>query len=214
MKPLALAFAAALSAAAVPAHATFILDTTCGVSSCAAGTKFFIGSANADVSTFTGTVGGQHAGPSVTVSTVGNVDTGAGFATIKPTAGATLTSLTFTPADDTLFNDFSFRGQLAAAGFNGTIDVSVTDSSGTVSSIVFTGVAGPNTDFNRLGVVSLDGETIKSVLVSTTSGGSFKEFKQIEFSFLHPIPEPASIAVFALGLTGVAFALRRRKQAG
>ncbi len=68
-----------------------------------------------DVSTFTGTVGG-HAGTDVTVDTIGNIDTGAGFSTIKPIKGGVLTDLIFTPADDTLFSDFSFRGQLAPIG--------------------------------------------------------------------------------------------------
>jgi hypothetical protein len=89
----------------------------------------------------------------VTVTTIGNVDTGAGFATIKPVKGGTLTDLIFTPADKTLFNDFSFRGQLSPNGFNGTIDVNVTDQNGNVSPLVFTGVKGPNADFGRIGVV-------------------------------------------------------------
>ena len=54
------------------------------------GNGFLNDSANKDVATFTGTVGGQ-AGTAVTVDTTGNIDTGSGFATIKPTKGATLT---------------------------------------------------------------------------------------------------------------------------
>ena len=129
------------------------------------------------------------------------------------TKDATLTDLIFTPADDTLFNDFSFRGQIERAGFTGDIDVMVTDSSGAVSTIDFTGVKGPDADFDRLGVVSTDGETIKSVEVLTPGSESFKEFKQVEFSFVvppPPIPEPASVALLGVGLVTLSL-VRRRK---
>src|SRR6476659_3676240 len=112
------AVGAALGAASA-AHATFIIDTSCGVSQCDAGTKFFIDTANTDVATLSGTVQGK----AIRVDPTGNVDTGSGFATIKPAKDATFTDLLFTPADDTLFSDFSFRGQLEPAEFAGTIDV-------------------------------------------------------------------------------------------
>jgi hypothetical protein len=72
-----------------PAHATFVLDTSCGQSSCAAGDKMFIDVANKNVSTFTNHVDGNL----ITANTTGNVDTGSGFATIKPVKGGTLTDL-------------------------------------------------------------------------------------------------------------------------
>jgi hypothetical protein len=159
-------------------------------------------------------VGGHNKGPAVTVNTTGNVDTGAGFATIKPVKGGTLTDLIFAPADDTLFNDFSFRGQLAPTGFTGTLDVKVTDQFGTVSTISFSGIKGPNADFDRLGVVSNDGETIKSVEVLTATGESFKEFKQVEFSFAVPPPpvsEPAAITVLGIGIAALLAGIRRKK---
>ena len=133
------AFATALGAAlgaANGAHATFVIDASCGEAKCDAGTDFFIDVANSDVSTFGGTVQGN----AITVDTTGNVDTGSGFATIKPVNGGTLTDLIFTPSDDTLFSDFSFRGQLERAGFTGTVDVTWTDSSGISGTLVFTGV--------------------------------------------------------------------------
>jgi hypothetical protein len=193
------------------AHATFIIDLSCGESKCAGGTDFFNDSANKDVSTFTGTVGG-HTGTAVTVTTTGNIDTGAGFSTIKPIKGGTLTDLIFTPADDTLFTDFSFRGQLNPVGDTGVIDVKWTDSSGTSGTLVFTGVPGPDKDFDRLGIVSTD-ETLKSVEISTAAGESFDEFKQVQFSAASippSIPEASTWAMMILGFVGLGYASFRR----
>lgn len=202
----------AIGAGMAPAHATFVLDTSCGVSKCDAGVKMFIDVANKDVSTFGATVNTD----AITVDTTGNVDTGSGFATIKPIKGGTLTDLIFTPADDTLFNDFSFRGQLESAGFTGDIDVTWTDSLGNTGTVHFTGVKGPNADFDRLGIVSTDGETLASVEVTTPGDESFKEFKQVEFSYAvppPPVPAPAGITVLASGLLGL-LVVRKRKRVG
>src|SRR6476660_3369563 len=158
------AFACAVATslgASSASHATFIIDLSCGESKCDGGTDFKNDATVKDVSTFTGTVGG-HAGTAVTVTTIGNIDSGAGFSTITPIKGGTLTDLTFTPADDTLFTDFSFRGQLNPVGDTGVITVKWTDSLGTSGTVVFNGVPGPDKDFNRLGIVSTD-EFLKSV---------------------------------------------------
>jgi hypothetical protein len=198
------------------AHATFILDTSCGQSHCSGGTDFKNDSANHDVSTFTGTVGG-HAGTAITVDTIGNINTGAGFSTIKPIIGGTLTDLIFTPADATLFEDFSFRGQLNPVGLTGVITVRWTDSLGVTGDVTFTGVPGGNNDFNRLGIISLDGEFLKSVEVFTAPGESFKEFKQVQFSAagIPPsVPEPATWAMVILGFFGVGLMAYRRKSQG
>jgi hypothetical protein len=201
------ALAGGLALASVPAHATFVRDTSCGESKCAGGTDFKNDKANKDVSTFTGTVGG-HAGTDVTVDTIGNIDTGAGFSTITPTSGATLTSLTFTPTDDTLFTDFSFRGQLAPVGDTGVINVAWTDSNNLSGTLQFTGIPGPDTDFNRLGIVSNDGETLKSVVITTAAGESFDQFKQVQFSApgIPPsIPELSTWVMMLAGFAGLGF---------
>jgi hypothetical protein len=117
----------------------------------------------------------------------------------------------FTPADDTAFNDFSFRGQLNKSGFTGTVDVIWTDSAGKTGTIVFTGVKGPNADFDRLGIVATHSETLKSAEIFTPGTESFKQVKQIEFSFAPtPIPEPATLALVGTSLVGLGFARRRR----
>jgi hypothetical protein len=215
MKQLRIAaFATALGAAlgvANGAHATFIIDTSCGEAKCDAGTDFFIDIANSDVSTFGGTVQGN----GITVDTTGNVDTGSGFATIKPVRRGTLTDLIFTPEDDTLFSDFSFRGQIAPIGYTGTVDVIWTDSAGTSGTLVFTGVKGPNSDFARLGIVSNDGETLKSVEISTPGSESFKEFKQVQFSgtgITPSVPEASTWAMMLVGLAGLSFTAFQQKR--
>ena len=79
------------------------------------GNGFFYDSANKDVLTFTGTVGG-HAGTAITVDTVGNIDSGAGLSTIKPIKGGTLTDLLFTPADEHSLPTFRFEVSLTQLG--------------------------------------------------------------------------------------------------
>jgi len=204
----AIATSTALGATSA-AHATFVIDTSCGQSSCNAGTQLFIDDSNSDVSTFGASVGGA----AVTVDATGNVDTGSGFATIKLASGVSLTDLIFTPANDTLFNDFSFRGQLEPAGFTGAIDVEWTDSAGTSGTIPFT-VPKANQDFDRLGIVSNDGETLKSVEIFFPSTDAFKEVKQVELSFAGgpATPELSTWAMVALGFAGLGYAALRQKR--
>ena len=183
-----------------PAHATFIVDPNPG------GLKFFLGDADHDINQFTGNVGGNGVGPLVEVQSTGNVDIGSGYATITPAKGSTLTSLLFTPTGDTKFGDFSFEGQM-----NGTGDVSirVIDQAGVV--FLFNFLIG-QTDalFDRIGVVSNDGEWIKSVEILTAVTGGFKQIKHIDFSEqTQPIPEPSTIILLSAGIIGVA--LLRRK---
>jgi hypothetical protein len=127
--------------------------------------------AHHDVSDFDSSVGAN----TVHIhSNMGNMNSGAGFATIKPLRGGTLTDVIFTPADNTAFSDFSFRGQLTEAGM-GMVMLMVTDSLGNVTMEMFMGL-GANQDFAWQGIISLDGSTIQSVELMS----NFKEIKQIK----------------------------------
>jgi hypothetical protein len=140
----------------------------------------------------------------VDIHTTGNVDTGSGFATIKPIKDGSLTELIFTPEDPNLFKDFSFRGQLLADA-GGTVTVMVQDNQGnSPQSFTFTGL-GSNADFARQGIISLDGETIQSVTLTS----DFKQVKQIEFSFSQVVPESGTTAIL-LGCGLAAIGLVRR----
>jgi hypothetical protein len=129
-----------------------------------------------------------------------------GDSTIKSEKTDTLTDLTFTPANDTKFNDFSFRGQDMVA--DQVITVKVTDQNGVTQSFSFPeGKA--NQDFARQGIVSTDGETIKSV--ELINSGGFEEAKQFAFSLAgvtSAIPEPATWMMMILGVGLVGSSLR------
>ena len=208
MKPLKYLFAMTVLtyALTLSANATFIVDTNPG------GEKMFINGSNKDVSDFGGTVGKNNSGPQVAIHTTGNVDTGNGFANIKPTNKDTLlTELVFTPADPNLFADFSFRGQLNDAA-DGIVTVDVKDNLGNTQSFTFSGLGGPN-DFARQGIISINGETIQSVTLTR----DFKEVKQIEFSFPgEVVPDSGSTAMLLggalVGLASIGLVRRYRKR--
>jgi hypothetical protein len=135
------------------------------------------------------------------------VDSASGFANIKQDTGV-LSQLLFTPTGTNLlsYGDFFFEGQLASQGkvtvlINGLY-------SGTSATIA------ANTDFAGFGGWSIDGDIIKSVLVTTDAVGGFNQIKHIEFSVAGAVPEPSTWAMMILGFFGVGFmAYRRRGQA-
>jgi hypothetical protein len=181
------------------ASATFIVDPDPG------GEKLFIDVANKNVSNFEGFVGANNSSaPHVDLHTTGNVNTGSGFANIKPVNNGSLTQLIFTPENANLFADFSFRGQLERDA-NGTVTVVVQDNQGDPSqSFTFTGL-GANADFARQGIISLDGETIQSITLMS----DFKEVKQIEFSFARAVPDGGATVMLLGAVLGVLSILRR-----
>jgi hypothetical protein len=207
LKTLALAVAtgAAITLlSAAPSYAGFIKDPNPG------GDKLYNDVANANATSFTATVGNS-SGPAINVGTTGTSQTGSGFAIIKPYGDSLLTQVVFTPLDASQFSAFNFRGPLASANFDGTVNVSVVDIADITYNFSFTGLSGPNADFASIGVIGTNGDTIKSVTIATDQGASFKTVKQIQF--VDPpvtVPEPVTLSGFASGLAG-AVALRRRK---
>jgi len=196
--------AALTGSLALSANATFIIDPNPG------GEKLFIDVANKDVSDFQGFVGANNSSaPHVGIHTTGNVDTGSGFANIKPVKNGSLTELIFTPENPDLFADFSFRGQLLRDA-GGTVTVTVQDNQGnSPQTFTLTGL-GSNSDFARQGIVSLDGETIQSVTLIS----DFKEVKQIEFSLAgQTVPDSgASAVLLGTALAGIGLVRRYLKR--
>jgi len=197
-----LSIAVLTAALTLPARATF---EELPVGTDAGGVKLWNDVAHHNVTDFETFVGANNSGGhSIHVHTFGPVDSGSGFATIKPVNGGSLTDLIFTPDDPKAFSDFSFRGQLTAFG-DGTVTLIVTDSGGNVQTFTFSGL-GQNDDFARRGIISTDGETIKSVELQS----DFKEVKQIEVSFGTGVVPDGGATVMLLGAALSVLGLARR----
>jgi hypothetical protein len=186
------------------ASATFIIDPNPG------GETMFISPGQTGVTDFLGFVGGNDPSmPNVGIHTTGPVITLNGVSNIKPVVlkpGA-LTSLTFTPANPNLFHDFSFIGQLIFDA-QGTVTAIVQDNQGHApQTLTFTGL-GKNVDFARQGIVSLDGETIKSVTLES----DWKDIKKINFSFAPRVPDSGATLTLLGGVLAGLGLLRRYLQ--
>jgi hypothetical protein len=171
--------------------------------------KFDIGLANKDVSSFTGHAPHNSDGL-INVTTTGHVDTGGGYANIKPVKDGKLTDLLFTPANGKQFGNFYFRGQLDPGV--SSITMKVLTEQGLSSTHTWTGLKS-NLDNKSMGVWLAFGngawQSIKSVeLISD----GFKEVKQIDVAYA---PVPAALPMFGAAIAGLGGLRRlsRRKQA-
>jgi len=181
--------------------------------------KMYNDVANKDVNFFHGYVGGQSSSnPTIDISTTGKVDTGSGYANIKPAKSGSLTDLIFTPetSNTSTFGDFYFRGQLLSAG---SISITVTATNGEVDHFTTTSFK-KDADFGSVGITPVDSTNplavIKSVEISF--GDGFKEVKQIDWSLAAgsgpppAVPEPSTMVIATLGAIGfLGYGLRRRK---
>ena len=198
------------------ANATFIIDPNAGSD----GTKLFLTMAK-DATSSTGSVASSD---DVNISVTGPSDFASGFANIKPVKGGSLTDIIFTPVDPNFFDSFSFRGQSLQG--NVTLDLIVTDNQGNPAQTLLFTIPKKDADFGPFGIISTDGETIKSVELSLPTG--FKEGKQFQFDCVVTtpacpnnggggggggVPEPASWGLMLLGLGGVGSLLRVRRRA-
>jgi VPDSG-CTERM motif len=95
------------------------------------------------------------------------------------------------------------------ADANGTVTVTVQDNQNNPpQTFTFTGL-GKNVDFARQGIISLDGETIKSVTLES----DFKDIKKINFSFAPHVPDSgATLMLLGGALVGLGLLRHRLKR--
>jgi len=204
LRLVAVAAVAAFVGLASQAQAAFISTTT----EPSGELKMYIDVANKDASEYQGIVGSNVSGPGVDIKSIGNSDTGSGYANIKPAKDTTLTHLTFTPNNDKLFSDFFFDVQLLKAG---SVTLNVTSAAGLLQSFTFDNIP-KSADTGPLGIVLAnlsDTDTIK--MVELVSEG-FKEVKHIDWSLarVSEVPLPASLPMFGAGLLVLGFLARRK----
>lgn len=181
------------------AHATFVLSAN------PIGADYNFSGTTSGVESFSGTVGSN----TITGTTNELVNTANGLAAINtPPKGTAFTTVTFDPVNG-VFNEFSFRGQLADAGM---ITLTLVSNDGT-QVFNFDNVKA-NADFGAFGINAMPGtgETISSLSISSEG---FNSVKQIGFGTTPPavasVPESSTWAMMILGFLGVGVLAYRRK---
>lgn len=123
--------------------------------------------------------------------------------TSNPNDTLGLTSLNFSLAGGTTFNNLEFN----LFGGSGSAAFAITDNEGQVFN--FSQALGNGENF--FGFVGIDGQTIRSV--SITTAGGIQDIRQIRLdqSVAAAVPEPGTWALMLLGFGGIGASLRRRR---
>lgn len=166
--------------------------------------------------TVTGTANGVTGFTMVFTSTQSLMEPSSGQARVSANPeGNPLTNLTISLADGATFGDLIINpfigGQCpTCTGGASTITVTSRASNGTLEpASVFTGLTVGNGN-NFLTIVDSSGESIVSVQISVPGGINDLRQPRISGPFANAVPEPGTLGLLAMGLSGLAGALRRR----
>lgn len=148
------------------------------------------------------------------ISTLGN-----GFGTIKGVDSGTdfFDQITFTPTNLIHPDGIMVRGQLGNVDPHsnlkgGTVFIAVTDVNNQTTDLSFN-VSKLDKDWGDVLIEAIgDKDPIKFVTFSTGPGQYFEEVKQIEFSGVGGVPEPAEWAMLLTGFFTLGWLIRRRQK--
>jgi hypothetical protein len=202
--------AISISAAAVMFSVSARADIVSSTSSSwqTSSTSWNVDKKNDEVTSFNAHVGSEL----IKITTIGEVNTGSGNATVGAAKDNVFTSITFDPTNN-VFTSFSFQGQLDILG---SIFVEVNDNFG--NTFTFANVPA-NTNFGPFGAVAVSGtgQYIDKVMVYSVLPENFKSIKQVDFgnyTVAGAVPEASTWAMMILGFFGVGLLAHRRKNLG